>query len=586
MTNDKIMRKDKKSKSLIGAFLLLTSLGVTTSCIDNSYDLDKDIDLTINVGGKYLAFPFGSTEKITLDKIIEVEDGDDLQVINGAYHLIRKDDIAQSVTKIGMINVDPSRIAVDPITVVNKDEFPTEIDYTTDEIVSSGNIKIETTGIDAAVKEIGSLTAAQDVDLAINFKLSGDLNYDKAIIKNLEIIFPEFLRFKEGEEGLKGNVYTITNEELNKVDGLNIKLSVTGFLFGTKYGDGKKIIDGSFSLDEEVEIKTTVEIRNIDLSEKGSLSITPSILLDKMEINSVVGTIQPDVNVDPTDVELSDLPDFLQDDDVKLDITNPIISFKTNNPLEADLELDGVMTGYKNGKITKTVKIGSGNGGSPIILKPSGAVQQTIALSRVAVNIEGATNVVIPNLNDIIETIPDRITVALSPAIKTSDYFRVDLGKDYGLDSSYEIDIPLSFGSGMQIVYRDSADGFRSDLEDIEFKKAAIAITADNTIPLKLEIKDENVTPKDVNGKKVDGVKVTVTGAITDSKDGVGVSTSELSITIEETTEGAMNKVDGIAFKITAVPGQAVNVQLRSDQWIQFKDIKLRVPNGINVDLN
>lgn len=586
MTNDKFMRKDKKGKSLIGAFLLLTSLGVTTSCIDNSYDLDKDIDLTINVGGKYLAFPIGSTEKITLDKIIEVEDGDDLQVINGAYHLIRKDDIAQSVTKIGLINVDPSRIAIDPITVVNKNEFPTEIDYTTDEIVSSGNIKIETTGIDAAVKEVGSLTAVQDVDLAINFKLSGDLSYDKAIIKNLEIIFPEFLRFKEGEKGLKGNVYTITNEELDKIDGLNIKLSVTGFLFGTKYGDGIKIIDGSFSLDEEVEIKTTVDIKNIDLSEKGSLSITPSILLDKMEINSVVGTIQPDVSVDPTDVELSDLPDFLQDDDVKLDITNPIISFKANNPLEADLELDGVMTGYKNGKITKTVKIGSGNGGSPIILKPSGTAQQTIALSRVAVNIEGATNVVIPNLNDIIETIPDRITVALSPAIKTDDYFTVDLGKDYGLDSSYEIDIPLSFGSGMQIVYRDSVDGFRSDLEDIEFKKAAIAITADNIIPLKLEIKDENVTPKDVNGKKVDGVKVTVTGAITDSKDGVAVSTSELSIVVEETTEGAMNKVDGIAFKITAVPGQAVNVQLRSDQWVQFKDIKLRVPNGINVDLN
>lgn len=586
MTNDKFMRKDKKGKSLIGAFLLLTSLGVTTSCIDNSYDLDKDIDLTINVGGKYLAFPIGSTEKITLDKIIEVEDGDDLQVINGAYHLIRKDDIAQSVTKIGLINVDPSRIAIDPITVVNKEEFPTDIDYTTDEIVSSGNIKIETTGIDAAVKEVGSLTAVQDVDLAINFKLSGDLSYDKAIIKNLEIIFPEFLRFKEGEKGLKGNVYTITNEELDKIDGLNIKLSVSGFLFGTKYGDGIKIIDGSFSLNEEVEIKTTVEIKNIDLREKGSLSITPSILLDKMEINSVVGTIQPDVSVDPTDVELSDLPDFLQDDDVKLDITNPIISFKANNPLEADLELDGVMTGYKNGKITKTVKIGSGNGGSPIILKPSGTAQQTIALSRVAVNIEGATNVVIPNLNDIIETIPDRITVALNPAIKTDDYFTVDLGKDYGLDSSYEIDIPLSFGSGMQIVYRDSVDGFRSDLEDIEFKKAAIAITADNIIPLKLEIKDENVTPKDVNGKKVDGVKVTVTGAITDSKDGVAVSTSELSIVVEETTEGAMNKVDGIAFKITAVPGQAVNVQLRSDQWVQFKDIKLRVPNGINVDLN
>lgn len=52
-----------KRKPLLGAVLVLTSIGVTTSCIDNSYDLDKDIDMTINVGGEYLAFPIGSTEK-------------------------------------------------------------------------------------------------------------------------------------------------------------------------------------------------------------------------------------------------------------------------------------------------------------------------------------------------------------------------------------------------------------------------------------------------------------------------------------------------------------------------------------------
>lgn len=579
------MRKGRKGKSLIGAVLLLTSLGVTTSCIDNSYDLDKDIDLTINVGGQYLAFPFGSTEKITLDKIIEVEEGDDLQVINGAYHLIRKDDIAQSVTKIGLINVDPTETPIKDLEVVNENKFPITTDYTTDELKSSGNFNIETTGIDPAVKEVGSLTAARDVNLTINFRLSGNLKYDKVIIENLEIKFPEFLQFKD-QEGLKGHTYTITNQELDKAKGLNIDLTVTGFLFATELGKGIKIEDGSLSLNEEVTIATTLRIESIDLGVKGYLNIAPSIVLDKMEINSITGSVNPEISVDPTDVELSDLPDFLQDDDVKLDITNPMILFKANNPLGADLELNGILTGYKNGKETKTVKIGSANGGSPIILTPSGNAQQTIALSRVAVNIEGATNVVIPNLNDIIETIPDRITVALSPSIKSKDYFTVDLGKDYGLDSSYEIDIPLSFGSGMQIVYRDSVDGFRSDLEDIEFRKAAIAITADNSIPLKLEIKDENVIPKDVNGKKVDGVKVTVTGAITDSKDGVAVSTSQLSIVVEEMIEGAMNLVDGIAFKITAVPGQAVNVQLRSDQWVQFKDIKLRVPNGIKIDLN
>ena len=57
-----------KRRPFIATALLLTSLGVTTSCIDNSYDLNKDIDMTVNVGGEHLAIPVGYTEQITLDK--------------------------------------------------------------------------------------------------------------------------------------------------------------------------------------------------------------------------------------------------------------------------------------------------------------------------------------------------------------------------------------------------------------------------------------------------------------------------------------------------------------------------------------
>lgn len=579
------MKVNVKRKSLVSTILLLTSLGVATSCIDNSYDLDKDIDMTINVGGQYLAFPVGSTEKITLDKIIEVEDGDDLQVIDGAYHLIRKDDIAQSSTTIELANVAPSDIPTPSMSVVNEREFPVVADYTTGNIESTGSTKIEIKGIDPTVKEIGSLTAKQIVNLSINFKLDGDLIYNTATIKTLTIVFPEFLQFEKGIEGLTGNTYTITNKVIDKTFGLALQLPITGFVFGANPGEGK-IVDGSFLLDEDVKVTTIVELKGINLSTKASLNIAPTITLGAMEINSITGTIKPNINVDPTEVKLSNLPDFLLDDEVQLDITNPMISFKANNPLATDIELDGVMTGYKNDKKTKSVKIGSGNGGNAIILKPSGTAQQTISLTRVATTIEGATNVVVSNLNDIIETIPDRITVELTPSVKKNDYYTVNLGQDYELNSSYEIDIPFSFGEKMQLVYKDSVDGFRSDLEDIEFKKASVAIVADNAIPLKLEIKDSNVTPKDVNGKKIDGVKVTVTGIIAESKDGIAVSTSELAIAIEETEEGAMNLLDGIVFKVTAVPGQATNVQLRSNQWVQLREIKLRVPNGVKVDLN
>ena len=82
------MMLNTKKRPLIAAALLLTSFGITTSCIDNSYDLNKDIDMTISAGGEHLAIPVGYTEKITLDKIIELDEGDDLQIVDGEYHLI------------------------------------------------------------------------------------------------------------------------------------------------------------------------------------------------------------------------------------------------------------------------------------------------------------------------------------------------------------------------------------------------------------------------------------------------------------------------------------------------------------------
>ena len=47
-----------------------------------------------------------------------------------------------------------------------------------------------------------------------------------------------------------------------------------------------------------------------------------------------------------------------------------------------------------------------------------------------------ATKVVVSNLNDIIETIPDHINVELKPAVKTEQYYTVNLGQDYTLNLS------------------------------------------------------------------------------------------------------------------------------------------------------
>lgn len=586
------MMLNTKRRPFIATALLLTSLGVTTSCIDNSYDLNKDIDMTVNVGGEHLAIPVGYTEQITLDKIIELDEGDDLQLVNGEYHLLKSDKIDETNTSVKMVTVNASSNPINSIKVINDRTYPQPEDVTVEDIESEGSVNTEAHGIDEAVIEIGSLTANTPAKLTLSFEINktSSISYSDVTIDKMTITFPDFIKFEEGQSGLNGQVLTISNKTLSSST-YTIDLYISKYVFGEKYGDGNKVKEENGDRiikieNQKITVKTDVTVHQARGT--GSLSITPTAILAAMTVSEVNGTIKPDMDVKPTEVELTNLPDFLQDEEVKLDITNPVFSFKANNPLNEEIEMDGIMTGYKNGKVTKTVKIGSGNGGVPIKLKPSGNKQQTISIVRNEKTVveTGATKVIVPNLNDIIETIPDRISVELKPTVKTDDYYTVNLGQDYVLNSEYNIDIPLSFGSGLKIVYEETIDDFDLDLEDVDIKKAIISITADNTIPLKMEIKNENVSALDVNGNKITDINVTVEGTITESKDGKSIATSQLNINLVSTKEGAISKLDGLFFKVTAVPGQATDVQLLSSQWMQLKDMKLKIPNGIKVDLN
>lgn len=588
------MMLNTKKRPLIAAALLLTSFGITTSCIDNSYDLNKDIDMTISAGGEHLAIPVGYTEKITLDKIIELDEGDDLQIVDGEYHLLKKDNIDETNTSVKLVTVEESLNPIEPIKVLNNQEYDIKHEVLFENIGTEDVIEAQAHGIDKAVIEIGSLTADTPTKLTLSFKIetTNTIMYDRVTIGNMTITFPDFIKFEGGQSGLNGQTLTITNEIIYKNNPTFTKsLSIAKYSFGEKYGDGNKIKeengDRILKIEEEkITIKTNGIVYGAQGS--GSLSITPTVTLAEMAVSEVYGTIQPDIDVKPTEVELNNLPDFLQDDEIRLDITNPVFSFNANNPLNTDVEMDGVLTGYKDGKVTKIVKIGSGNGGASITLKPSGDKQQTISIVRDEQTVveANATKVVVPNLNDIIETIPDHINVELKPAVKTEQYYTVNLGQDYTLNSAYDIDIPLSFGSNLKIVYEETLDNFDLDLEDVEIKKAVLSINAVNTIPLAMEIKNDNVSALDANGNVIKDIDVTVEGTITESKDGKTEVSSALNVNLNETAEGAISKLDGLKLKITAVPGQATDVQLLSTQWMQLKDMKLKIPNGIKVDLN
>ena len=581
------MCKVKKMYPLWG--LLLSFPLWTVSCVDNKYDLDKDIDMTINVGGEHLTIPAGSSDTAYLSKIIEVEEGDILQpdAATRVYHLTKRDDIDVDPTTVKEVTISSANTDLKQELVGSGDggsgSKTTELDV-------KNNLRAEASDIDEALIELGALGAKTPTSLTLAFEFlnTGNLTFGSVTAKNLEIQLPDFLMFEKGEVE-EGNKLILNNEELKNAQKV---LHVIGYQFGGKAEEGE-IPDKNRTITINGLVTMQGEVVTSGTNGSGSLTMTLDVTLEEMTANSVTGVIQPEIKAETTNIELNDLPDFLKDEETRMDITNPVILLRAENQLETPVEVDAVLTPMKgNAQIDgKEVKVGSGYGKTPVVLASG---KNVIALSRTGeCTIEGVTsNVKVEDINDLLETIPDDIEVDLQPVVRNEGYYTAELGRAYEMPSSYEVDVPLSFEQNLNIVYNDSVQDLNKDLNDLDkviLKKANVLLTVDNAIPLKLQLKPENVLIKDVYGNELTAVKKTIEEDkqyVTESTDGEKPVTSELVLNLTSEDTAFLSKIDRICFKLTAVPGSATGVPLKDTQWLKVTSIKLSVPGGVNVDLN
>ena len=585
------MCKVKKMYPLWG-FLLSFPLWMV-SCVDNKYDLDKDIDMTINVGGEHLTIPAGSSDTAYLSKIIEVEEGDILQpdAATRVYHLTKKDDIDVKPTTVKEVTISETTTNLSPTEIVNATSSSSvEVPAT---VTTFGDFEAKSNNIDEALKELGALYAKAPVDLilTIDFQKEQSLNFTRVQANKLKIVFPDYIVFK-AEEGIQGHELILDGQVLSENgSSYSRTLKVEGYKFSENAGAGRKPNEGTLTIEGVISMEG--EVVTTGVSGTGTLSLVPKTVLREMTANSVTGVIQPEIKAETTNIELNDLPDFLKDEETRMDITNPVILLRAENQLETSVEVDAVLTPMKgNAQIDgKEVKVGSGYGKTPVVLASG---KNVIALSRTGeCTIEGVTsNVKVEDINNLLETIPDDIEVDLQPVVRNEGYYTAELGRAYEMPSSYEVDVPLSFEQNLNIVYNDSVQDLNKDLNDLDkviLKKANVLLTVDNAIPLKLQLKPENVLIKDVYGNELTAVKKTIEEDkqyVTESTDGEKPVTSELVLNLTSEDTAFLSKIDRICFKLTAVPGSATGVPLKDTQWLKVTSIKLSVPGGVNVDLN
>ncbi|MGN0036841.1 MAG: hypothetical protein ACI36X_06465 [Bacteroidaceae bacterium] len=615
-----------------------------SACVDNDYDLSKDVDLTIQVGGD-LTLPGCNTEEITLKDVFDLDESDPDNIIQAdkdGWYALRKDGTGSNST------VNVSAVDVRDVTsqqVLSSLNFPMAVLSATGEaesVIDGDPSELSITNDEVPLDIVRIVTARPEKVIAVVAKIYFDRtgnNVKKLNLKDdFRVYIPKFLNAKLDEARLKElgmeNAYKlaaattmpasisgqashydvlsfVSAQAITDAKGLEIPLLVEELAFDQlKSGQGILPNNSSYKklyINDELVIAGTVLLKSseqdIAITEDIAMKLHTDIVIGdensavKFRITEVEGVVDPDIDVTVDPVSFDNLPDFLADDEVKMDLTNPKIFLTIRNEAPVDVNIKGSLRSYKGNALLKTVAIGKeladAETANAILIK--GNSTTTICLSRQGTGADtskGEVNVKVENLNDVIETIPDEITLTDIEAKVLPKVYDFQLGQTFHVETSYQVNAPLAFGEKLNIVYRDSIDGWNEDIadNDIEVKKVEIVMQALNKIPLAMKL---HATPVDAEGNTISDIEVSDIAVIAPGNglqgDGSTPKASELKVDLTLKKEGAMRRLDGLKLRIEASNmgyPEFQNLPLNQNQTLKLDNIRIKIPGGVKLNLN
>ena len=189
-----------------------------------------------------------------------------------------------------------------------------------------------------------------------------------------------------------------------------------------------------------------------------------------------------------------------------------------------------------------------------------------------------------------IQKIPKNIYVDASVTAVNEETV-VDLDADYSFDTDYSIWAPFRFGDNLCFAYRDDWGNWNDDIRDLDFDMINVTGTAINKIPLDIEVSAVALGIADSSGerKPLNGVSAKV--KIVNETDNIlkANSTADIIVEIRESVKGSVSQIDGLEITLKAYANKSTPESQRiinANQTIQFRNIRLKVPGGVRIDLN
>lgn len=568
--------------------LLIMSLLGITACVDDAYDLSKDVDMTITVGGENLSIPGSNTDLITLEKIFDLAPESDVKAdANGNYALTMSGEGSESSVNVENVTIEGSEIETDPSTTelnfqyVPNQNAEADVDDRTTFNVNKTDVTEDVVSLDYA-----NVTSMSSLDLTFEGS-ARQLHLAKGFI----VTFPEYMTIRcDGDTRFQaeGNTIRFTEDvHISRGSRLSIPVSVTAIDF-KQMPDGEGLVErGHLVIRGDIPVKGQAYLLAEDFltHQDVQLKLNTEINIDNIELTEVTAVVDPQIDITIDPVMVNELPDFLQDNEVEIDMTDPKIFLYVTNESPVAVNFSADMIPYKDGQAQHTVILGDKPNGTEPIIIPANKTDYVICLHRLedAAGIEADQIITVPDLNNLVAKIPDEIRTENIEATAVQTPITLELGRDYNVKTDYNVVAPLQFNDQTRIVYNDQMDDWNSDMEDIDARHAEISLTATNTIPLGMTMTADAIDP---DGNVLNDITATVEGGISAGTPDAP-TTSTLTIRLESKADGALKNMDGIAYRVEAsVPTEVQGITLNESQSLKLDNVIITVKGGVTVDLN
>lgn len=602
------MNKGINKSRIVACMLAAGFLVIGSGCTDSDFDL-SNIDQTIGIGGDGLQLPTNSTENIVLDDLLDLNNSDFISIAeNGDYMFSKQSD-----------DVKPSHPSIDEVLVkeakVNnnfKIEIP-ESSLMQTRRKSAGHTKLSKTAsvkgeasefkyrgnVPYEIRELISAKTASEINIDVN--VTAELKKVIPTFKTMTVTIPSYLKLNIGKCSPSQPEYdaekgTITFRNISSSAKINIKANISCLDFSTPpptvvFTPGVLGADGSIDFDGAVFLGITFDEVNKEGNSLQNLYMSAKMTMGSIKITEATGKFKPKLDLDDLgNVNINNVPDFLTDNDVTINLYNPVIELTATS----DIDVAGVATATliaenERGNEMAKVEIRGLN------IKPNGTTRLCICKHKEGIDETKYDQVkVVSNLSDIVKKIPHRINCKAEVDADDRRRGTVKLGKKYTIDADVYMKAPLAFDEGAQIVYTDTIDGWNEDIDKFSFAEGAyieMTTEVENKMPAYLNVSAYAI---DVNGKEIPQhhIRVDVSNSVKASEDGEKAVVTPVTINLRENEKGALKTVDGIVFRVTAaagdkdaqtIVGKTINAYKHT---LTARNIKVRLVGKIIADFN